>query len=191
MLLTRSIKVVMMGEVGVGKTSVATRLVRDQFCDFQDSTIGAAFFHLERDDTRVEIWDTAGQERYRSLVPMYVRGAGVLVLVVDVKDPRTLTTLMEPWRDMLPHDCEVVVVRNKADLLKGAAPAEFVDDAQELSIEPILASAKTGEGCEELLSVIISLAKPIVGPTGGVASIETGGRSSGVFRDRAACCSLQ
>ncbi|KAA3455667.1 ras-related protein RABF2b-like isoform X1 [Gossypium australe] len=79
---------VLLGDVGTGKSSLVLRFVRGQFVEFQESTIGAAFFSqtLAVDDATVkfEIWDTAGQERYHSLAPMYYRGAAAAIIVYDI-----------------------------------------------------------------------------------------------------------
>ena len=103
-------KIVLLGDSAVGKSSLAARFVKDEFVPHQESTIGAAFMsHLvfvpstsqkrpaSADETsggcnfsndctkvKLEIWDTAGQERYRSLAPMYYRGAVGAVIVYDV-----------------------------------------------------------------------------------------------------------
>ncbi|CAH8256995.1 unnamed protein product [Arabidopsis lyrata] len=81
-------KLVLLGDVGAGKSSLVLRFVKDQFVEFQESTIGAAFFSqtLAVNDATVkfEIWDTAGQERYHSLAPMYYRGAAAAIIVFDV-----------------------------------------------------------------------------------------------------------
>ena len=71
-------KIVLLGESAVGKSCLATRFAKDEFFEFQEPTIGAAFVKQDislEDGTvvRFEIWDTAGQERYRSLAPMYYR----------------------------------------------------------------------------------------------------------------------
>ncbi|KAJ0556642.1 putative small GTP-binding protein [Helianthus annuus] len=70
-------KLVLLGDMGAGKSSLVLRFVKGQFLEFQESTIGAAFFSqtLAVNDATVkfEIWDTAGQERYHSLAPMYYR----------------------------------------------------------------------------------------------------------------------
>lgn len=63
--------------------------VQDQFDDYRESTIGAAFLTqtISLDDTttvKFEIWDTAGQERYKSLAPMYYRNANCAVVVYDI-----------------------------------------------------------------------------------------------------------
>lgn len=62
---------------------------KDQFDDYRESTIGAAFLTqtISLDDTttvKFEIWDTAGQERYKSLAPMYYRNANCAVVVYDI-----------------------------------------------------------------------------------------------------------
>lgn len=64
-------------------------LCQDQFDDYRESTIGAAFLTqtIALDDTttvKFEIWDTAGQERYKSLAPMYYRNANCAVVVYDI-----------------------------------------------------------------------------------------------------------
>ena len=63
--------------------------IQDQFDDYRESTIGAAFLTqtISLDDTttvKFEIWDTAGQERYKSLAPMYYRNANCAVVVYDI-----------------------------------------------------------------------------------------------------------
>ena len=81
-------KLVLLGDTAVGKSCLVVRFVRDEFFDFQEPTIGAAFLTqtITLDDVTVkfEIWDTAGQERYRSLAPMYYRGAVAAVVVYDI-----------------------------------------------------------------------------------------------------------
>lgn len=81
-------KLVLVGESGVGKTSIATTFCGETFNQFQDTTIGAAFQtqNVSLDDYTIhfEIWDTAGQERYHSLAPMYYRGAKTAIVTYDI-----------------------------------------------------------------------------------------------------------
>jgi len=82
-------KLVLLGESAVGKSSLVLRFVKDQFDDYRESTIGAAFLTqtICLDDAttvKFEIWDTAGQERYKSLAPMYYRNANCAVVVYDI-----------------------------------------------------------------------------------------------------------
>nr|CAB3462718.1 unnamed protein product [Digitaria exilis] len=79
---------VLLGDVGTGKSSLVLRFVKGQFVEFQESTIGAAFFSqtlaVNDETVKFEIWDTAGQERYHSLAPMYYRGAAAAIVVYDI-----------------------------------------------------------------------------------------------------------
>ncbi|KAG2685145.1 hypothetical protein I3760_10G111100 [Carya illinoinensis] len=65
---------VLLGDVGVGKSSLVLRFVKGQFIEFQESTIGAAFFSqtlaVNDETVKFEVWDTAGQEKYHSLAPI-------------------------------------------------------------------------------------------------------------------------
>mmetsp|Transcript_2306 Transcript_2306/g.3217 ORF Transcript_2306/g.3217 Transcript_2306/m.3217 type:complete len:196 (+) Transcript_2306:100-687(+) len=81
-------KLVLLGDTAVGKSCLVVRFVRDEFFEYQEPTIGAAFLTqtvaLPEATVKFEIWDTAGQERYRSLAPMYYRGAAAAIVVYDV-----------------------------------------------------------------------------------------------------------
>ena len=79
------------------QSSLVLRFVKDQFDDYRESTIGAAFLtqtiSLDENTTvKFEIWDTAGQERYKSLAPMYYRNANCAVVVYDVTQAVSVNT---------------------------------------------------------------------------------------------------
>lgn len=84
----QNLKLVLLGESAVGKSSLVLRFVKGQFHEYQESTIGAAFLTqticLDDATVKFEIWDTAGQERYHSLAPMYYRGAQAAIVVYDI-----------------------------------------------------------------------------------------------------------
>ncbi|KAM7524667.1 hypothetical protein LguiA_014569 [Lonicera macranthoides] len=117
-------KLVLLGDVGAGKSSLVLRFVKGQFVEFQESTIGAAFFSqtLAVNDATVkfEIWDTAGQERYHSLAPMYYRGAAAAVIVYDITN-QTSFDRAKKWVQELQAQGNTNMVMalagNKADLL--------------------------------------------------------------------------
>ncbi|XP_020241030.1 ras-related protein RABF2b-like isoform X5 [Asparagus officinalis] len=86
-------KLVLLGDMGTGKTSIVLRFVKGQYFDCQESTIGAAFFSqiLSISDATIkfDIWDTAGQERYHSLAPIYYHGAAATIVVYDISSRAT------------------------------------------------------------------------------------------------------
>lgn len=116
-------KLVLLGETSVGKSSLVIRFVKGQFCDYQESTIGAAFLTqtvVVNDYTvKFEIWDTAGQERYATLAPMYYRGAAAAVVVYDITSKASFERAKK-WVDELKttgsSDCVIALAGNKVDL---------------------------------------------------------------------------
>ncbi|KAK8336005.1 hypothetical protein V6Z12_A09G091500 [Gossypium hirsutum] len=151
---TINAKIVLLGDVGTGKSSLVLRFVRGQFVEFQESTIGAAFFSqtLAVDDATVkfEIWDTAGKERYHSLAPMYYRGAAAAIIVYDITNLASFERAKR-WIEELQaqgnSDMVMALAVNKADLLdaKNVETEEAKTYAQENSLFFVETSAKTSE----------------------------------------------
>ncbi|XP_068654611.1 ras-related protein RABF2a-like [Aristolochia californica] len=118
-------KLVLLGDVGTGKSSLVLRFVKGQFVDFQESTIGAAFFSqtlaINDESVKFEIWDTAGQERYHSLAPMYYRGAGAAIIVYDITNAASFTRAKKWVQEIQAQGSSstvIAVAGNKADLLE-------------------------------------------------------------------------
>ncbi|KAI6657449.1 Ras-related protein Rab-7a [Oopsacas minuta] len=121
------LKVIILGDSGVGKTSLMNQYVKKKFTNKYKATIGADFLNKEVmiDDRLVtlQIWDTAGQERFQSLGVAFYRGADCCVLVYDVTQPNSFKNL-ESWRDdfliqaspRYPEKLPFVVLGNKVDL---------------------------------------------------------------------------
>ncbi|KAJ2719132.1 Ras- protein Rab-7A [Coemansia sp. Benny D115] len=122
------IKAIILGDSGVGKTSLMHQYVRGTFSTQYKATIGADFLkkNIDLGDGRVvdvACWDTAGQERFQSLGVAFYRGADCCILCFDVTNPRSFENL-ESWRDEFliqvgPRDPEsfpFVVVGNKIDI---------------------------------------------------------------------------
>jgi len=121
------LKVIILGDSGVGKTSLMNQYVNKKFNAQYKATIGADFLTKEVtvDDRLVtmQIWDTAGQERFQSLGVAFYRGADSCVLVYDVVQPKTFDNL-DSWRDEFliqagprdPDNFPFVVLGNKIDM---------------------------------------------------------------------------
>mmetsp|Transcript_23859 Transcript_23859/g.52752 ORF Transcript_23859/g.52752 Transcript_23859/m.52752 type:complete len:240 (-) Transcript_23859:1010-1729(-) len=94
-------KLVFLGDQSVGKTSIITRFMYDNFDRHYQATIGIDFLsktmYLEDRTVRLQLWDTAGQERFQSLGVGFYRGADACLLVYDVTDPHSLDNL-DHWR---------------------------------------------------------------------------------------------
>ena len=82
-------KIVIVGDTGVGKSSITSRYVFDKFDYNQQSTLGAAYMekicrYQEGKNLKLQIWDTAGQQKYLAIAKLYYRDCRVAVLVYDV-----------------------------------------------------------------------------------------------------------
>ncbi|KAK7255351.1 hypothetical protein RIF29_28760 [Crotalaria pallida] len=152
-------KLVLLGDMGTGKTSLALRFVKGQFFHNQESTIGAAFFtqilSLSEATVKFDIWDTAGQERYHSLAPMYYRGAAAAIVVYDMSSIDTFVRAKKWVQELQRHGSQKLVmglVANKSDLepKREVGTEEGEQYAQENGMFYIETSAKTAENINEL-----------------------------------------
>lgn len=180
----RNFKLVLLGNAGVGKSCLVLRFVREEFFEDQETTvslngqnscvapcqltfpapqIGAAFLVknllLEEGPVKLEIWDTAGQERYRSLAPMYYRGAAAAVIVFDLTNADSLDgakTWVKELQKKGDPNMVLAIVGNKADLVakrkvSSESAREYATSVGALYME---SSAKHGEGVLETFKEI-------------------------------------
>ncbi|WOO76710.1 Vacuolar protein sorting-associated protein 21 [Vanrija pseudolonga] len=141
------VKLVLLGEAAVGKSSLVLRFVQNDFNENTSPTIGAAFLtqkcRLENRVVKFEIWDTAGQERFHSLAPMYYRNAAAAVVVYDITKAASLEKA-KAWVKELQRQANpnivIALVGNKLDLVEGA---------EEEAAAPAAAAAEPAEGDDE------------------------------------------
>jgi len=164
-----SAKVVMLGDSGVGKSSIAMRYVNNEFHPYIESTIGASYLtksvEIEQNPilparkVTFKIWDTAGQEKFNSLIPMYYRGAAVAILVFDITKRGTIRSL-DRWvrelREKGPPDVIFALCGSKCDLTKDRLVSElegkrYAEDIGALYVE---VSAREALGVDELFTRI-------------------------------------
>lgn len=159
----QSAKLVLLGEMGSGKSSLVLRFVKGQFHDYQESTIGAAFLTkpLPEFNVKFEIWDTAGQERYHSLAPMYYRGAAAAIIVYDVTSADSFTRAKKWVKELqMTGNANMIMALagNKADLVKSGARQVPMEDAQAYADEQnaffVETSAKESTNVDELFHEI-------------------------------------
>ena len=120
-----SVKVVLLGEAGVGKTSIIHQFTYHTFDPDCISSISAQFVSKTIDyqgygAIKYDIWDTAGQERYRSMAKIFYKDAKVIVFVYDITSQPTFDGLKNYWYEQTKTNCEkdaiLAVVANKNDL---------------------------------------------------------------------------
>eukprot|EP00053_Salpingoeca_punica_P011721 m.104448 g.104448 ORF g.104448 m.104448 type:complete len:233 (+) comp15758_c0_seq1:191-889(+) len=159
-----AIKLCLLGDTSVGKSSIMLRYVSDAFSASQQTTIGASFMTkamtVRGQLCKFQIWDTAGQEKYRGLAPMYYRGAAVAIFVYDITREQTFEG-MKKWvkevRSLISSpDLVICVVGNKLDLeaqrqVPRSTGEAYAESVQGLFIET---SALTAVNVAELFANI-------------------------------------
>lgn len=159
------IKIVLIGDTGVGKTNLLSRFSRDQFNPDSKSTIGVEFatktLELDGKTIKAQIWDTAGQERYRAITSAYYRGAIGALLLYDVSASLTfnsLTRWLKELRENADSNMVVMLVGNKCDLTETRAITtdEGVEFAKSQNLMFIETSARDSTNVQEAFSKLIS-----------------------------------
>ncbi|GAB1600799.1 GTP-binding protein ypt5-like, partial [Argonauta hians] len=165
----QKVKVVTVGDISVGKSSLALRFTKGYFEDSYKPTVGAVFVFktimVGNRNILFQIWDTAGQERFKSLVPMYLRDAKFALLIYDITDQRTFEAIPS-WLNYVtryaPSDIQVTLVANKIDLLDNEPIdtqfAKTFADKHNICFEAV--SAKTGENVEKLFNDLAQKVPP-------------------------------
>nr|XP_020476402.1 ras-related protein Rab-34 isoform X2 [Monopterus albus] len=163
-------KVIVVGDLAVGKTCLINRFCKDVFDKNYKATIGVDF-EMERFEVMgvpfsLQLWDTAGQERFKCIASTYYRGAQVVIIVFDVNDVASLGHVRQWLEDALkendPTRVQLFLVGTKKDLSSPAQYSRIEEDAlklaQEMRAEYWAVSSLTGENVKEFFFRVASLA---------------------------------
>merc|ERR1712070_744160 len=126
-----NLKIVMLGEGRVGKTSLVLKYCKNEFSDKQKTTIQASYLttriNVGSTQCNLAIWDTAGQERFHALGPIYYRDADGALLVYDITDYESFAKVQK-WvrelRSIVGSDIAITIAGNKFDLEKSRVVPE-------------------------------------------------------------------
>ncbi len=177
------LKIMVIGEAGVGKTSLVHRFVDNVFNPMTKSTIGVDFSlkneKIELEDRNItvqmQIWDFAGEVKFRELLPLYVRGTRGLLMAFDLSRLETLDALPE-WKNVifrtLKKEIPFIVIGMKEDLL----PEDLKNDSDFLARitekvralgadDFLMTSAKTGRNVR---SAFYEIAKLVIERSGKI-----------------------
>ena len=161
------IKVTLIGDPAVGKTSIISRYTEDTFEEGKEATIGANFSEksitINDKEVLLNLWDTAGQEKYQSLGKHFYKDSYIVLLVYDITSKESFNNLKEKWYPELTKHGEqftvLALVGNKQDLFEND---ELVDKeeaqkyATEINATFYEVSAKTGEGIDKLFEELVT-----------------------------------
>jgi small GTP-binding protein len=156
-------KVILIGRTTVGKTCIVNAALTGTFSVTTQPTVGAGFSikQYESEGRRYvfQVWDTAGHERFRSMTPLYYRGAAFALIVFAIDDRQSFEEI-DTWRqsltDSLTTPVFLILVGNKIDLVDERVifEAEARLKAAEIQAPYIEVSAKTGAGVDEIFGIM-------------------------------------
>ena len=160
------IKICLLGDVSVGKTSIASRFCKNSFNENYINTIGGAYQQQNivlnnGAKIKLHIWDTSGQDRFRSMTNLYYRDAQVAILTYDITNDQSLESLnywLKELNDKVETDNMVLCLagnKNDVDASERKVPTSkgkaFAEEHNMIFYET---SAKTGAGVKELFQAI-------------------------------------
>jgi small GTP-binding protein len=164
----KRIKIIIIGESGVGKTCIIKRFVYDEHNsnEFPTSSLSFATKNINvsengvEEEIKLEVWDTVGQEKYKAMAQIFFKNSNAVILVYDITNKESFEQLKNYWIDKIneynSNDLTLAVAANKSDLymkeqVKEEEGREF---AQKIGAIFRLTSAKNGEGIKEMFNVI-------------------------------------
>lgn len=164
-----NLKVVLLGDSGVGKSSIILRFVADNFKADADATIGAAYMgkimQFSGKSIKFNIWDTAGQERFHTLAKMYYRDANAAIIVYDITKADSFEGLKRWYEELSqngPRDLVKLIIGNKEDLVatEVVSPTEVAAYAKSIGAVFKKTSAKTSTGVESVFREVAGIMFP-------------------------------
>jgi len=162
------IKITLLGEKNVGKTSLVYRFIENKFRENYKATLGVNLLKKELDiggygGVSAQIWDLGGQESFRSLRSLYLEGANGALVIFDMTDKNSFEKIDEWIQDFrnARGDTPIILIGNKSDLKNQIkiTEKEALEFAKKNIMELIITSAKTGENVEH---AFIQLTKTIL-----------------------------
>ena len=172
------LKLVILGEGRVGKTSILSKYFNKKFNQGEKSTINRSFYEkkvkYQGKEVQLKFWDTAGQEQFNAISTMYYQGAVGALLVYDVSIFETFNKV-KSWvstlQEAVGKDIIFVIAGNKYDLVgkMDEHMPEIDSYCSQEKCKHFFTSAKTGYGLDDVFSTLIQLVLDKVKPTGAVS----------------------
>ena len=156
-------KIIIIGDLSVGKSSIAVKAIRDYFDDYYSPTIGFEFFNyttkVDGKNIKLQIWDTCGQEAYKSLITSFYRNSSLAIIVYAIDNQLSFQNI-EVWLNEIKTysnpNIKVVLIGNKCDLedKRAIKKEEGEKFSQEHNLNLFMeTSAKSGLNTKDLFNI--------------------------------------
>ena len=164
----KRIKIIIIGESGVGKTCIIKKFIYDEYNnnEFPTNSLSFATKNIKisqnngEQELKLEVWDTVGQEKYKAMAQIFFKNSNAVILVYDITNKNSFNELKNYWVEKIneynSNDLTLAVAANKSDLYvkEQVNEKEGREFAQKVGAIFRLTSAKNGEGIKELFNVI-------------------------------------
>ena len=164
-----SLKVVVVGDSGVGKTCLLIRFIRDLWDEDSQPTLGVEFMtkivQTEKHRIQLQLWDTAGQELFRSVTRGYYRGSAGALLVFDLTNRDSFENInrwLQDVKDVARSDVVTLLIGNKSDLCdspekRQVTKEEAEEFAKQHNMQYFETSAKTGNQIADAINACVAV----------------------------------
>ena len=164
----KELKIILLGNSGVGKTCIINRYINDQFNPDSETTLGSSFstkiIKKGNIEYRLNIWDTTGQEKYHSITKLFIKGSSAVILVYSI-DSLTSFEGLNSWYESIKENLQgneyiLAVIGSKSDLIKDEEEVVSEEDAKKFADErdaifKLVSSKEDPEGINNLFNTIL------------------------------------
>lgn len=199
------VKIILVGDSGVGKTNILSRFARNLFNPSSKATIGVEFatktLEIDGKIVKAQIWDTAGQERYRAITNNYYKGTKGALMMYDITSSISFESIprwLNELRDNTDIDLPIILIGNKCDLedQRSVSTNEAMQYAEKEGFSFMETSAADGKNVEEAFTCLIkniisfsSRATVTGGATDGLKrGVSIGGDEEVMNEKKKGCC---
>ena len=158
------VKVIIIGDSGVGKTNIMSKFLKNKFMEESKATVGVEFgsklFDLNGHKIKAQIWDTAGQEKYKSITGAYFKGSKGALVVYDITQKSTYESL-EKWVNDLKSAGDpkitIILIGNKSDLEENrqVSKEQGEEKAKSFGCAFLETSALSGDNIDKAFNMMV------------------------------------
>jgi Ras-related protein Rab-1A len=157
------LKILILGDSGVGKTSILIKYINNKFDESHIATIGVDYMDktikYKNINVKLQIWDTSGQEKFRSIARNFYRNSDAIFIVFDLNNKDTYNSIKQ-WINDVEEYCpniKKILLGNKSDLEKNVSEEIIKNFAKENNLQYFETSAKNGTNIKEAFKAMVDL----------------------------------